>query len=107
MRVCRENEPLSLGIGDLLIDKLTGNRGLLQRRYETTTTSKYNRGVWAWEIHWFYKGMSNMILNVHTASPKPQVIGFRHYAESELINSIIAGDMVLYKVIYNAHVQKG
>jgi len=101
MRLCRENNPLTLGVGDLLIDNLTGNRGLLQRRYQTETTSKVKKGVWAWEIYWFRKGMSNMILNVHTVSPKPQVIGFRHYAETELINSIIAGDMVLYKVIYN------
>jgi hypothetical protein len=106
MRLCREHDPLTLGIGDLIIDKLTGNRGLLQRRYQTDTTAKSKKGVWAWEIYWFRKGMHNMILNVHTVSPKPQVIGFRHYAESELINSIIAGDMVLYKVKYNAQIQK-
>ena len=106
MRVCRESDPLILGVGDLIIDKLTGNRGLLQRRYLTETTGKSRKGVWVWEIHWFRKGMKNMILNVHTVSPKPQVIGFRHYAESELMNSIIAGDMVLYKVKYNAQVQK-
>jgi hypothetical protein len=106
MRLCRENDPLTLGVGDLIIDKLTGNRGLLQRRYQTEATSNSKKGVWAWEIHWFRKGMKNMILNVHTVSPKPQIIGFRHYAESELMNSIIAGDMVLYKVKYNDQLQE-
>ena len=97
-----------LDVGDLLIDKLTGNRGLLQRRYQTATLdSNKDLGVWAWEIHWFRKGMKNMILNVHTVSPKPQVVGFRHYAESALIKSIINGDMMLYKVKYNDQIQKG
>tara|TARA_A100001391_G_C4997012_1_gene259699 strand:- start:78 stop:392 length:315 start_codon:yes stop_codon:yes gene_type:complete len=104
MRVCRENDCLKLGVGDLLIDNITGNRGLLQRRYLTNPDAAKRNSIWAWEIHWFRKSMNNMILNVHTVSPKPQVVGFRHYAESEIINSIIAGDMSLHKVIYNANI---
>ena len=105
MRICRENEPLILGVGDLIIDKLTGNRGLLQRRYQSITTSKAGKeiGVWTWEIYWFRKGMNNMILNVHTVSPKPHIIGFRHYAESALFKSIIAGEIILYKVKLNLY----
>ncbi len=107
MRVCRENDCLNLGVGDLLIDNITGNRGLLQRRYQTNPGVAKRNSVWAWEIYWFRKGrkgMKNMILNIQTVSPKPQVIGFRHYAESEILNSIIAGDMSLHKVKYNARI---
>ena len=108
MRICREHEPLILGVGDLLIDKLTGNRGLLQHRYQTKTASKTGKeiGVWVWEIHWFRKGVNNMILNVHTVSPKPQIIGFRHYAESALVKSIIDGEMILYKVKHHEQIQE-
>jgi len=100
-----------LDVGDLLIDKLTGNRGLLQRRYQTNADKTKidhdkEKGAWAWEIHWFRKGMKNMILNVHTVRPKPQIIGFRHYAEDALIQSIVAGEMILYKVKFNEQIQE-
>ena len=50
--------------------------------------------------------MNNMILNVHTVSPKPQIIGFRHYTESALIKSVIAGEMTLHKVKHHEQIQE-
>jgi len=86
---------IELHIGDLVIDQLTGHRGLLQRRYKTKPFGSEEEGVWTWEIYWFKYG--NMILNVYAHTNK-KVIGYKHYSEDALLDAIRRGSTSLYCV---------
>ena len=80
---------ISLDVGDIVVDSVTNESGILSRRInllENSLVSDYDLpGINAWEILWSGKALADSSIRIHI------------YTESGLINMIREGLLQLYK----------
>jgi hypothetical protein len=80
---------VKLGVGDIIVDRVSGEVGLLLYRYDILY-DRYDESdddicVWAWEIFW--------------AGPRISGSRYQSYTEFGLENMVVAGTFELYKCI--------
>jgi len=73
-----------LELGDIIVDKVTGEAGLLVYRYKLAEISEYQLSLWVWNIFWIGKNI-------------PDNDRLQPWTEFGLINIIKTGTFKLVK----------
>tara|TARA_R100000152_G_C6690388_1_gene122144 strand:- start:215 stop:472 length:258 start_codon:yes stop_codon:yes gene_type:complete len=77
---------IKLNSGDIVIDIITGDVGLLLRRYSLIGDEEAELNVWGWEIYWAGPDVANVAVS-----------RYQPYTEEGILNLIKTGTFVLNK----------